>query len=43
MIDKKYNFRFYCFYDIQMINSDDYVNENKTKHNPKWPYILDLP
>ena len=22
-----------------MINLDDYTNENKTKHNPKWPYI----
>ena len=24
-----------------MINFDDYVNENKTKHNPNWPYISD--
>ena len=24
-----------------MINFDDYANENKTEHNPKWPYILD--
>ena len=24
-----------------MINFDDYTNENKTKHNPKWPYIPD--
>ena len=24
-----------------MINSDDYTNENKTEHNPKWPYIPD--
>ena len=24
-----------------MINSDDYTNENKTKHNPDWPYIPD--
>ena len=22
-----------------MINFDDYVNENKTKHNKKWPYV----
>ena len=22
-----------------MINFDDYTNENKTEHNPKWPYI----
>ena len=22
-----------------MINFDDYTNENKTKHNPNWPYI----
>ena len=26
-----------------MINSDDYTNENKTKDNPKWPYIPDHP
>ena len=26
-----------------MINLDDYTNENKTQHNPKWPYIPDLP
>ena len=26
-----------------MINFDDYVNENKTKHNSKWPYIPDDP
>ena len=26
-----------------MINCDDYTNENKTKHNPKWPYIPDHP
>ena len=26
-----------------MINFDKYVNENKTKHNKKWPYIPDLP
>ena len=26
-----------------MINFDDYTNENKTKHNPNWPYILDHP
>ena len=24
-----------------MINFDDYANENKTKHNPDWPYIPD--
>ena len=24
-----------------MINFDDYPNENKTKHNSKWPYIPD--
>ena len=24
-----------------MINFDDYTNENKTEHNPKWPYIPD--
>ena len=26
-----------------MINVDDYVNENKTKHNKNWPYIPDDP
>ena len=26
-----------------MINLDDYTNENKAEHNPKWPYILDHP
>ena len=24
-----------------MINFDDYVNENKTKHNKSWPYVPD--
>ena len=24
-----------------MLNFDDYTNENKTEHNPKWSYILD--
>ena len=26
-----------------MVNFDDYTNENKTEHNPKWPYILHNP
>ena len=26
-----------------MINFDDYVNENKSKHNKNWPYIPDHP
>ena len=26
-----------------MINFDDIVNENKTKHNKIWPYISDHP
>ena len=26
-----------------MINFDKYTNENKTKHNLKWPYIPDHP
>ena len=26
-----------------MINSDDYVNENKTEHNKNWPYTPDHP
>ena len=28
---------------IQMINFDDYANENKTELNLKWPYIPDHP
>ena len=30
-------------YNIKMINFDNYVNENKTKHNKNWPYIPDHP
>ena len=26
-----------------MIKFDDYVNENKTEHNPEWPYTPDHP
>ena len=26
---------------MKMINFDDYVNENKSKHNKNWPYIPD--
>ena len=26
-----------------MINFDDYTNENKIRHNSKWPYISDHP
>ena len=26
-----------------MINSDDYTNKNKVKHNLNWPYISDYP
>ena len=26
-----------------MINFDDYVNENKIKHNKNWPYTPDHP
>ena len=26
-----------------MINFDNYVNENKTKHNKNWPHIPDHP
>ena len=26
-----------------MINFDDYVNENKTKHNKNWSYTIDHP
>ena len=28
---------------IKIINFDDYTNENKIEHNPKWPYIPDHP
>ena len=27
----------------KMINFDNYANENKAEHNPKWPYIPDYP
>ena len=27
----------------KMINFDDFTNENKTEHNPKWPSIHDHP
>ena len=26
-----------------MINFDNYTNENKKEHNPKWSYIPDHP
>ena len=26
-----------------MINFDNYTHENKTEHNPKWPYLPDYP
>ena len=26
-----------------MIHFDDYTNENKREHNPKWPYVPDHP
>ena len=26
-----------------MINFGDYINENKSEHNPKWPYTPDHP
>ena len=29
--------------NIKMINFGDYINENKTEHNPKWPYTPDHP
>ena len=29
--------------NIKMINLDNYVNENKTRHNKTWPYIPDHP
>ena len=47
MLEKyaKQNCKNIGFSNIQyeMINYDDYTNENKTKHNPKWPYIPDHP
>ena len=27
----------------KLINFDDITNENKIKHSPKWPYVLDHP
>ena len=29
--------------NLRMINVDNYVIENKTKHNKDWPYIPDHP
>ena len=29
--------------NIKMIKFGDHVNENKTEHNPKWPYTPDHP
>ena len=29
--------------NIKMIKFDDYVNENKIKHNKNWPHILNHP
>ena len=41
---KKKRFSFSCFHDIQnMINFDDYTNQNKTERNSNWPYIPDHP
>ena len=31
------------FFEKKMINFDNCVNENKTKHNESWPYIPDHP
>ena len=34
----------YCYcHKIEMINFDEYTNENKVNHNPNWPYIPDHP
>ena len=33
----------FILWNIKMINFDNYVNENKTKHNKNWPYIPDHP
>ena len=30
-------------FNYNMINFDDYTNENVTKHDPKWTYIPDQP
>ena len=30
-------------WNIKVINFDNYVNKNKTKHNQNWPYIPDHP
>ena len=29
--------------NTKMINFDEYIDENKTKHNKNWPHILDHP
>ena len=34
----------FILWKIKMkLNLDNYVNENKTKHNENWPYITDHP
>ena len=37
------SFVIFITYDYIMINCDDYTDENKTKHNLKWPNIPDHP
>ena len=37
------NNKIFILWNIKMINFDNYVNENKTKHNKNWPYIPDHP
>ena len=32
---------FFTLSKYKMINFDDFTNENKIGHNPKWPYISD--
>ena len=40
---KIYSLKNYNKINIKMINFDNHVNENKTKHNKNWPYIPDHP
>ena len=41
---KKYEkIKIQAAFNVQMINFDDYTNENKTEHNENWPYIPDKP
>ena len=38
-----YSLKNYNKINIKMINFDNHVKENKTKHNKNWPYLPDHP